>query len=213
MLNITHASLSFGSQILCEQLDFTLNNGEIGMLMAPSGAGKSTLLKWIAGLSVDGLHATGSIALNHCDVSNLPAEKRRIGFLFQQPYLFPHLNVAENISFGMPASASASLARREDKIASLLDAADMAGYEARDSETLSGGQQARIALLRVVASEPQALLLDEPFASLDDVQRERMLVLLSSYISELDIPVLMVSHDPRDRNLSIAQPVRTLQLS
>jgi len=113
----------------------------------------------------------------------------------------------------MPASASASLARREDKIASLLDAADMAGYEARDPETLSGGQQARIALLRVVASEPQALLLDEPFASLDDVQRERMLVLLSSYISELDIPVLMVSHDPRDRNLSVPQPVRTLQLA
>ena len=210
MLSISNASLSFGRDFLCRDLSFTLKPKEIGLLMAPSGAGKSTLLKWIAGLPIAHLNATGTITLNRLELTPYPAEERQIGVLFQQPLLFPHLNIAENISFGM--SASHRQQDRAEKISTLLEAAGMAGFEKRDPETLSGGQQARIALLRSVAAAPKALLLDEPFASLDDTQRLRILTLLSHHIETLNIPVLLVSHDPRDRDIDTSLTVKTIRL-
>ncbi len=215
MLSISHVSLSFGAEYLCQDLSFSLNPSEIGLLMAPSGAGKSTLLKWIAGLEISKLNASGNVMLNGNTLNHVRAEKRQIGVLFQHPLLFPHLNVADNISFGMqPISpAENQPENRAEKIANLLEAAGMAGFEKRDPETLSGGQQARIAMLRSVAAAPKALLLDEPFSSLDDVQRTRILQLLSHHIQTLNIPVLLVSHDPRDEYLDTAVPVKKLSMA
>ncbi len=208
MLGISQAGLRFGQTVLCEQLSFEIAPSEIGLLMAPSGAGKSTLLKWIAGITVAGLTSHGAITLNGQRLDGIRAEDRHIGFLFQQPLLFPHLTVAQNISFGLKADMPASA--RERTISEMLAKADMAGFETRDPETLSGGQQSRVALLRAVLASPHALLLDEPFSSLDDGHRTDILRLLTDFITRLDIPVILVSHDPRDEHLGELVGVRQI---
>ena len=199
MLCISDAGLRFDETVLCQHLSFEIAPAQIGLLMAPSGAGKSTLLKWIAGIKVAGLTAHGSITLNAEALDDRRAEERHIGFLFQQPLLFPHLNVAQNISFGLKPEIAAT--DRRATISDMLAKADMAEFEARDPETLSGGQQSRVALLRAVLASPRALLLDEPFSSLDDAHRSDILSLLTDFITMLDIPVILVSHDPRDEHL------------
>jgi len=199
MLRVSKARLSFGETVLCHQLSFEIAPSQIGLLMAPSGAGKSTLLKWIAGLDVSGLTAEGDISLAGQSLTQMRAEDRKIGFLFQQPLLFPHLNVAQNISFGLSPKITATA--RQEKISEMLKQADLAGFETRDPKTLSGCQQSRIALLRAILASPKALLLDEPFSSLDDAHRSDILALLVSFITELNIAVILVSHDPRDETL------------
>ncbi len=199
MLEVSEARLSFDKMVLCHQLSFEIAASQIGLLMAPSGAGKSTLLKWIAGIEVPGLSASGTILLSGQPLAQMRAEDRKIGFLFQQPLLFPHLNVAQNISFGLSPQITGSA--RQNKISAMLEQADLAGFERRDPKTLSGGQQSRIALLRAILANPKALLLDEPFSSLDDAHRSDILALLVGFITALNIPVILVSHDPRDETL------------
>ena len=163
MLILKDTALTFHKEPLFAPLNLEINGGEICVLSAPSGAGKSTLLRWIAGIATDGLQASGYIWLNQRQIDRLPAERRRIGLMFQQPLLFPHLNVADNLGFGLPASVKGEV--RKEQIENALATGGLEGMGMRDPETLSGGQQARIALLRTLLAQPEALLLDEPFST------------------------------------------------
>ena len=148
--------------------------------MAPSGAGKSTLLSWICGMPDPALKDTGGISLNGRDLSHLPPEKRRIGIMFQDPLMFPHLSVAGNLGFGMKAGGTKT--ERRQIIDQQLERIGLGGMGGRDPLTLSGGQKARLALMRCLMAEPDALLLDEPFSGLDDATRETFAALVRDEI-------------------------------
>jgi len=196
MLILKDIALSFQNTPLFAPLTLEIGGGDICVLSAPSGAGKSTLLRWVAGIPTEGLKAQGCIWLNGQKIDALPAERRRIGLMFQQPLLFPHLSVADNLGFGLPAAIKGET--RKAQIEEALAVAGLEGMGGRDPETLSGGQQARIALLRTLLAKPEALLLDEPFSSLDDNRRTQIVGLVQREAQRLNLPVLLVSHDPRD---------------
>ena len=140
--------------------------------------------------------ADGRVLLDGNNVTSLPPEKRRIGILFQDDLLFPHLSVGENISFGLPRSLSAS--ERHQRVKSALSEADMLTFSEYDPATLSGGQRARVALMRTLAAAPHALLLDEPFSKLDAKLRERFRQFVFEHAAKQAIPTLLVTHDPAD---------------
>jgi len=170
--------------------------GEVLTLMGASGSGKSSLINAICGFLPKGFSCTGTISLDGRDISDLPVEKRRLGVLFQDPLLFPHLNVEENILFAMQQGGSTL--EREKKVLELLKAVDMNNYQKRDVATLSGGQQARISLIRVLATDPKALLLDEPFSKLDVNLRQNVAQLVFEIVKERKLPTLLVTHDALD---------------
>lgn len=201
-LIIKNAALGFGDKMLFQPLSLKINKGEVALLMAPSGAGKSTLLSWICGMPDPDLKASGSIRLNGRTLDGLPPEARRIGIMFQDPLMFPHLTVAGNLAFGMKPGGN-----RKEIIDHQLERIGLAGMADRDPLTLSGGQKARLALMRCLMAEPDALLLDEPFSGLDDDTRDMFSALVHKEISSRNLPVLMVSHDPRDRDQSGVAPV------
>ena len=205
MLTITHANLRFGETPLFQPLSLEIAAGEIALLMAPSGAGKSTLLSWICGMPDPALIASGTIHLNGQSLDHLPPEKRGIGIMFQDPLMFPHLSVAGNLAFGMKPGGTAR--SRRAIIDEQLDRIGLGGLGDRDPLTLSGGQKARLALMRSLMAEPQALLLDEPFSGLDDDTRATFSDLVRAEISLRQLPVLIVSHDPRDRAQAETAPI------
>ena len=170
--------------------------GEILTLMGPSGSGKSSLLAWLAGGLPAGLTARGSLWLNNDCLDAVPIEARRLGLLLQAPLLFPHLSVAGNLSLGMPASLSRR--ERHQRIDESLAAAGLAGYGPRDPATLSGGQQARVSVLRSLLAKPRALLLDEPYGSLDADTRASFRDWVVAQIHASAIPAVLVTHDPAD---------------
>jgi putative thiamine transport system ATP-binding protein len=137
------------------------------------------------------------VLLDGEDMAALPPERRRIGILFQDDLLFPHLSVAENLAFGLPAGLR-DRAARAARIAGALAEAGMAEFGERDPATLSGGQRARIALMRTLLAEPRALLLDEPFAKLDVALRGRIRAFVFDHARANALPTLMVTHDPED---------------
>lgn len=206
MLELNNITLGFGQTPLFSGLTLAIRPGEICLLTAPSGAGKSSLLRWIAGLDTPGLVASGEVGLNGQAMAGRPAEARHIGLLFQSPLLFPHLNVADNLGFGLAKSVTGEA--RRTAIDAALARAGLDGMGPRDPHTLSGGQQARLALLRSLLAEPKALLLDEPFSSLDGRRRAEMVALVREEARRLSLPVLLVSHDPRDEAVTDTPPVR-----
>lgn len=200
--------LSFSNTPLFAPFNLSIQKGEICLLRSESGTGKTSLLRWIAGISDKQMHAEGKIFLNGKDITELPAERRRIGILFSDALLFPHLTVAENIGIAIASDIGGK--KRKDLIKKSLVRAGLSGIEKQDPLTLSTGQQARVALLRTVLSEPALLLLDEPFSNLDEDIRKTLVSYVHREIKRLNIPALMVSHDPRDKILSTNQPVTFL---
>jgi putative thiamine transport system ATP-binding protein len=170
--------------------------GEVATLMGPSGIGKSTLLDAIGGHLAHGFVVTGSVRLNGREVLPLPAEARRIGVLFQDALLFPHLSVGDNLAFGLARSVRG--AARARAVEEALEQAGLAGFAARDPATLSGGQRARAALMRALLAEPEALLLDEPFSRLDAELRAEIRGFVFDHLRARGIPGLMVTHDASD---------------
>jgi putative thiamine transport system ATP-binding protein len=177
-------------------LSLHIKAGEIVMLMGQSGVGKSSLLAFIAGLLSAGITGQGNIWLNGQKLNNKPAHLRRLGLLFQEDLLFPHLTVAENLAFALPHTLSK--AEKQHRIAQALASADLKDFGKKAPHTLSGGQRARIAVMRALLADPLALLLDEPFSKLDMALRQsfRDFVFNSARLAQL--PVLLVSHDPSD---------------
>ncbi len=175
-------------------LDATIARGEVLTIMGPSGSGKSSLLAYIAGFLDHDFHAVGRIVLDGQDVTDRPAEQRRIGLLFQDPMLFPHLSVIGNLLFGLPPKASGREARAQAALAEV----GLEGFGTRDPATLSGGQKARVALMRLLLSEPAAVLLDEPFSKLDAHLKGEMRQIVFARLKASGLPGLLVTHDEAD---------------
>lgn len=175
--------------------------GEVATVMGPSGIGKSTLLDGIGGHLAHGFHLSGKILLDGADMTRLPAEARRIGVLFQDALLFPHLSVGDNLAFGLPQRVKGRAPRRA-AVEAALDQAGLSGMYARDPATLSGGQKARAALMRTLLAEPLALLLDEPFSRLDVALRDEIRAFIFALVRDRAIPALLVTHDPQDAALA-----------
>ncbi|WP_293575687.1 ATP-binding cassette domain-containing protein [Phaeobacter sp.] len=168
--------------------------GDVMSVMGPSGIGKSTLLAAITGTLPAPFSQTGRIQLNGRDLTALPPQARRVGILFQDHLLFPHLSVGENLAFGL----APDLDNRRQRVCDALADVDLVGFEDRDPATLSGGQRARVALMRMLLAEPEALLLDEPFSRLDAELRTRMRDLVFSRAKAANLPVILVTHDRED---------------
>lgn len=178
-------------------LDMTVTPGETVAVMGPSGSGKSTLLATIIGALDPVFALSGRVLLDGRDVTDLPTEERRIGVLFQDALLFPHLSVGSNLAFGLRRSVRGR-AERAARVEAALDEVGLAGFAGRDPATLSGGQRARAALMRMLLSEPAALLLDEPFSGLDRDRRARTRDLVLDVARRRMLPVLLVTHDNED---------------
>ena len=171
--------------------------GAVLTIMGPSGSGKSTLLAALTGTLEPAFACAGRVILNGRDISLAPPQDRHIGILFQDDLLFPHLSVAANLAFALPA-AIAGRSQRQGRIDRALADMDIAGFGPRDPATLSGGQRARVALARCLLSEPQALLLDEPFSRLDLDLRGQIRDLVFNHAKSRALPVILVTHDPAD---------------
>ena len=197
MLHIRHLSLLRGNRPLFSDWSLGVPAGQVVTLMGPSGSGKSTLLQWMVGALEPAFAARGELWLGGRALHTLPTEQRRLGLLFQDDVLFPHLSVGQNLAFALPASVRGAAARRE-AVAQALASVELAGFEQRDPATLSGGQRARASLMRTLLAQPQALLLDEPFAKLDVALRTRFRALVFAHVAERGIPTLLVTHDPSD---------------
>jgi putative thiamine transport system ATP-binding protein len=194
-LDIQLIQLFSPSGTLVRDLHLNVPSGVIHTVMGASGVGKSSLLAAICGTLPDGLVFEGTISLNGRRIDHLPPEQRRIGILFQDDLLFAHMTVAENLLFAVPAGARAA---RLASIAQGLQDLEMQTFADTDPATLSGGQRARVALMRALLAQPQALLLDEPFSRFDAALRERMRDFVFEQSRKRQIPVLMVTHDASD---------------
>jgi len=201
-LHVNVTRLGTERDALLAPLAFSVSPGAVCTLMGPSGVGKSSLLAAIAGtLSVvsEGLRPLvfeGTITLNDRRVEALPAYQRGIGLVTQEPLLFPHLTVAENLAFGI--AQPSGKAKRAALVAQALQAADLQGYGDADPSRLSGGQRARVALMRALLAEPRALLLDEPFSKLDETLRQHIRDWFFAQVLSRQIPAVLVTHDPSD---------------
>lgn len=171
--------------------------GKVLTVMGPSGSGKSTLLAYVGGFLDPAFAASGRVFAGGVEVTALPAEERHAGILFQDPLLFPHMSVAGNVAFAVPQKLNGRAARLALAEAALAGV-ELAGMGARDPDTLSGGQKARVALARVLVSEPRMLLLDEPFSRLDADLRRQMRDLVFARARDRRLPVLLVTHDRAD---------------
>ncbi len=178
-------------------LDTVIRPGEVLTVMGPSGAGKSTLLAAIIGTLAPAFTLAGRIRIDGDEVTGLPTEARRIGILFQEELLFPHLSVGGNLAFGLTPGLRGRAERRA-RIEQALADVGLAGYAERDPATLSGGERARVALMRMLLSAPRALLLDEAFAKLDTALRDQVRTLVFDIARRQALPVLQVTHDRAD---------------
>lgn len=195
----------FREDKLLLQLDEQIEGGDILTIMGPSGSGKSSLLNWMTGTLPSGLSATGEVWLHGQNISHLPAHLRHIGVLYQDALLFSHLSVAGNIAFAMPKG---NKKQRFEQIADALEQVGLAGMENRHPYSLSGGQQARVALLRTLLSQPKAILLDEPFSKLDSQLRAETQQLVFRQIRQHKLPTIMVTHDHSDAEAANGKIVR-----
>lgn len=177
--------------------DFSLDcpNGKVMTLMGPSGCGKSSLLAAIAGLPLSGLHANIEVSLQGQRVDQLPTSQRHIGLLFQDDLLFAHMSVRQNLLFAVPPGTAAE---REAQADAALKELGFQSLADRSPLTLSGGQRARVSLMRTLLAKPQALLLDEPFSKLDVALREQFRQFVFEHVRRLQLPTLLVTHDAAD---------------
>jgi iron(III) transport system ATP-binding protein len=196
MLKLDNVAIAYGGNTVVKQVSFSLAQGQIGCLVGPSGCGKTTLLRAIAGFEPV---AEGNISLQQQRVSapqqQLAPELRQVGMVFQDFALFPHLSVADNISFGLKAMNKADKAA---KVKQLLQLVGLPDIGQRYIHQLSGGQQQRVALARALAPQPKVLLLDEPFSSLDMDLREGLAREIRQILKQLQITAIMVTHDQHE---------------
>ncbi|WP_421169031.1 ATP-binding cassette domain-containing protein [Aeromonas dhakensis] len=206
MLSTTPLHLYLEENLLLSLPALQVAPGEVLTLMGPSGCGKSSLLAALAGvLPASGpFRLEGDVTLGARRLTQLPPQARRIGMLFQDDLLFDHLTVAENLMFGMPASVKGHRARRE-KAVTALALVDLTSQADKLPGALSGGQKARVSLLRALLAEPEALLLDEPFSRLDKPLRAAFRELVFAQIKALAIPAILVTHDEDDAPGTILQ--------
>ena len=207
-LEITNLTLRLDSRTLIDLLNLHIPGGQVTTVMGPSGSGKSSLLAWLCGTLDPAFSVSGSATLNGRLLDGLPPEQRRVGILFQDDLLFPHLSVGENLAFALPRNLRGR--SRRQKVDEALETIELPGYVNHDPARLSGGQRARVALMRTLLAEPEALLLDEPFSKLDQALRERFRTLVFAHARERDLPVLLVTHDPADAEAAAGAVIRII---
>ena len=199
---------TFGAFTALDNVDLNVPRGKLVALLGPSGSGKTTLLRIIAGLE----HAdpgSGTIQFHGEDVTNVPAGKRKVGFVFQHYALFRHMTVFENIAFGLKVRGRAQRPAKSeiaDRVHKLLKLVQLEGLDARYPSQLSGGQRQRVALARALAVEPKVLLLDEPFGALDAKVRKELRRWLRNFHDEIQLTTVFVTHD-QEEALEIADEV------
>jgi molybdate/tungstate transport system ATP-binding protein len=193
-LAIEGACLTLGRFSL-RNIDLALDAGEILVLLGPNGAGKSVCLEMIAGFHRP---ASGRIAIHGRDVTHLPPEQRRVGLMFQNFGLFPHLTVAGNVAFGLHARRRAGHSQSGRSIAELLAQFGIAHLADRHPQDLSPGEKQRVALARALAARPDLFLFDEPFSALDARTRDALRDELKTFLREAGVPAIFVSHDMTD---------------
>ena len=194
IIQIKNISKSFGDKCILNDVSISVKQGEFLTLLGPSGCGKTTLLRMIAGF---GQPDSGEILINGMDITDMPPHERPVNTVFQRYALFPHLDVYENIAFGLklqkvPHDEIDKRVRRVLKMVSMTD------YEDRDVESLSGGQQQRVAIARAIVNQPKVLLLDEPLSALDLKMRKDMQIELKEMHRKLGITFIYVTHDQEE---------------
>ncbi|MFM2077006.1 MAG: Fe(3+) ions import ATP-binding protein FbpC [Actinomycetota bacterium] len=191
MLDVRDVSVSFGPRAVLDGACLQVQSGEVVALLGPSGAGKSTLLRVVAGLLVPD---TGTVWLDGQDLTDTPAHRRRIGLMFQDEQLFPHVDVAANIGFGprMQGVPKAEVATRVEELLALVG---LQGFGTRRVANLSGGEAKRVALARALAPRPTVLLLDEPLTGLDRELHDRLVVDLTAILRATGTTAVLVTHD------------------
>ena len=196
MLCLRDITISIASETpLISGLSVDIAAGSLRLIQGASGSGKSTLLSVICGTADRNVRATGDVLLNGQMVSGLDAEDRRIGLMFQDPLLFPHMTVGDNLAIALAAHHQHD---RKARASAALELAGLAGFEDLDPAILSGGQAARVALMRTLLAEPEALLMDEAFSALDPDLRHAFGGFVRTQIRDRGIPALLVSHDAAD---------------
>ncbi len=195
-LEINHVSQSYGARLVLNDIRFGLGNGAIACLLGASGCGKTTVLRCIAGFEQI---AAGEISINGAVVSrrgfSVPPELRRLGMVFQDYALFPHLTVARNVAFGLHGVTGDA---RDARVAEMLEVVGLGTMGARYPHELSGGQQQRVALARALAPRPALMLLDEPFSNLDVEMRERLAIEVRDILKSQNTTTILVTHDQNE---------------
>lgn len=194
MLTIDDLSHHYDQRKILNRLSLSIAAGEIFTLLGPSGCGKSTLLRIIAGLE---RVQQGQICLGGINITTLRPDQRRVGLMFQEFALFPHMNTADNIAFGMRMQRL-SPAQQRHTTHELLELVGLRGFEKRDVATLSGGEKQRVALARCLATQPRLLMLDEPLGALDAALRDRLMIDLRHILKQRQITTLYVTHDQQE---------------
>ena len=199
------ANKHYGDFAALDNVDFEVPSGSLTALLGPSGSGKSTLLRAIAGLDQPD---TGTITINGRDVTNVPPQRRGIGFVFQHYAAFKHLTVRDNVAFGLKIRKRPKTEIKE-KVDNLLEVVGLTGFQSRYPNQLSGGQRQRMALARALAVDPQVLLLDEPFGALDAKVREDLRAWLRRLHDEVHVTTVLVTHDQAEA-LDVADRIAVL---
>lgn len=193
-IELKNINKSFGNQTVLENLNLDIMEGEFITLLGPSGCGKTTTLRIIGGFECpDG----GQVFFNNKDITNLPAHIRPVNTLFQQYSLFPHLNVYENVAFGLRIKRIKET-NVQKRVSEILKLVNLSGFEKRKVDSLSGGQKQRIAMARALILKPAVFLLDEPLGALDLKMRKEMQIELKRIQQELGITFIFVTHDQEE---------------
>ena len=194
IIEIKNISKSFGDKVILDDVSINVKRGEFVTILGPSGCGKTTMLRLLAGF---GQADKGEIRINGEDITNIPPHQRPVNTVFQRYALFPHLDVYENIAFGLKLQ-KVPADEIDKRVMKVLKMVSMTDYEDRDVESLSGGQQQRVAIARAIANQPKVLLLDEPLAALDLKMRKDMQIELKEMHKKLGITFVYVTHDQEE---------------
>lgn len=195
-LELLDVRIGLNGSLLMPALTLTVADGEIVTVMGPSGAGKSTLLAYVCGQLPRAFFASGQVLLDAQNITRTEPEARNVAILYQDDLLFPHMSVGENLLFALPKGQSRKTRRTLAEEA--LVEAGLQGFFQRDPATLSGGQRARVAVMRTLLSRPRALLLDEPFSKLDAETKDAFRAFVFDHARSQKLPTLLVTHDPAD---------------